>query len=138
MKLETTLPERVGFLHAVPIFDLFALLLIAIMLGPSFITQAGVQVEMPVSRFQVARHSDASVITITQGEPPVLWLERIRVTEEELVKQLEERRQASLQVPVVYLRSDAQISSDFERRIAELALQAGFRVYLLGESKEEP
>lgn len=138
MKLVSTLPERVGFLHAIPIFDLFALLLIAIMLGPSFITQAGIQVEMPVSKFQVARHSDASVISITQGDPPVLWLERVRVTEEALIELLEERRQASLQVPVVYLRSDAQISADFERRVAELALQAGFRVYLLGKSEEGP
>ncbi|MBK1827583.1 ExbD/TolR family protein [Haloferula rosea] len=136
MKLETTLPERVGFLHAVPIFDLFALLLIAIMLGPSFITQAGVQVEMPVSRFQVARQSDASVITITQGEPPVIWLERMQVSEEELVAKLESRRQASIQVPVVYVRSDKQISAEFERRVTELALQAGFRVYLLGRAEE--
>ena len=136
MKLETTLPERVGFLHAVPIFDLFALLLIAIMLGPSFITQAGVQVEMPVSRFQVARQSDASVITITQGEPPVIWLERVQVSEEELVAKLESRRLASIQVPVVYVRSDKQISAEFERRVTELALQAGFRVYLLGRAED--
>ncbi|MGB1130330.1 MAG: biopolymer transporter ExbD [Haloferula sp.] len=138
MKLETTLPERVGFLHALPICDLFALLLIAVLLGPSFITQAGVQVEMPVSRFQVARDSDASVITITPGEPPVLWLEREQVTEEELLERLQERRVASLQVPVVYVRSDHEISAGFERRVAELALHAGFRVYLLGRNLDSP
>ena len=138
MKLESTLPERVGFLHALPIFDLFALLLIAIMLGPSFMTQAGVQVEMPVSRFQVARDSEASVITITQGHPPVLWLGRVQVTEVELLQKLEDRRVSSLQVPVVYLRSDQKITAEFERRVAELALQAGFRVYLLGRNMEGP
>lgn len=138
MKLESTLPERVGFLHAVPIVDLFALLLVAVMLGPSFITQAGVQVEMPVSRFQIARQADASVITITQGEPPVFWLERERVTEEELIERLEGRRKASIQVPVVHLRCDQHIPAEVERRVAELALQSGFRVYLLGRTAEEP
>lgn len=136
MKLETTLPERVGFLHALPIFDLFALLLVAILLGPSFMTQAGVQVEMPVSRFQVARDGSASVITITEGEPPVLWLERQQMTEIELLAELEERRLASLQVPVVYVRSDQNIPAEVERRVAEVALQAGFRVYLLGRNPD--
>lgn len=138
MKLETTLPDRVGFLHALPIFDLLGLLLIVVFLGPSFITQAGVQVEMPVSRFQVARNAEASVITITQGDPPVLWLGREQVSEEELLARLQEGRVGSLQVPVVYVRSDAKINAGFERKVAELALQAGFQVYLIGRNPGSP
>jgi biopolymer transport protein ExbD len=132
MKLVSTLPERVAFLHAIPLFDLFALLLVFILLGPSFVRHSGVRVEMPMSRYQVERDPNAAVITITQGSPMVLWLERERVTEGELIKRLAARREKSGTVPTVYIKSDARIPAEYERRIAESALQQGFRVYLLG------
>ncbi|MEP4079642.1 ExbD/TolR family protein [Haloferula sp.] len=132
MKLVSTLPERAGFLHAIPLFDLFALLLVFIMLGPSFVRHSGVSVEMPMSRYQVERDPNAAVITITQGSPAVLWLERERVSEAELIQRLAERRGQSAAVPTVYIRSDADIPASYERQVAETALQQGFRVYLLG------
>ncbi|MGB6219822.1 ExbD/TolR family protein [Haloferula sp.] len=132
MKLVTTLPERAGFLHAIPLFDLFGLLLVFILLGPSFVRHSGVRVDMPMSRYQVERDPNAAVITITQGNPAVLWLERQRVTEGELIKSLAERREQMATVPTVYIRSDAEIPASFERRVAESALQQGYRVYLLG------
>lgn len=132
MKLVSTLPERAGFLHAIPLFDLFALLLVFILLGPSFVRHSGVRVEMPMSHYQVERDPNAAVITITQGNPAVLWLERARVTEAELIQRLAARREESITVPTVYIKSDAGIPSGYERQVAETALQQGFRVYLLG------
>ena len=132
MKLVSTLPERAGFLHAIPLFDLFVLLLVFILLGPSFVRHSGVRVEMPMSRYQVERDPNAAVITITRGSPAVLWLERQQVSEAELIQQLAQRREESGTVPTVYIRSDADISSAYERQVAETALQQGFRVYLLG------
>ena len=132
MKLVSTLPERAGFLHAIPLFDLFVLLLVFILLGPSFVRHSGVRVEMPMSRYQVERDPNAAVITITRGSPAVLWLERQQVSEAELIQQLAQRREESGTVPTVYIRSDAEISSAYERQVAETALQQGFRVYLLG------
>ena len=137
MKLETTLPERVGFLQFIPIADLFALLLVALLLGQSFVSEAGVQVELPVSRYQLSRASDASVITLTEGEPPVMWLDRERMTEQQLVEALGQIRDRTQGVPSVYLRSDKAVPAGEERRVAELALVAGFRVYLLGQSRRE-
>lgn len=133
MKLRSTLPERAGFLHAVPIFDLFGLLLIAILLGPSFLSQAGVEVDLPVSRYRLARQADTTVVTITPGDPPVLWLGREKVDRETLVERLEARSEASVRAPVAYIRSDESVEAGFERRVAEAALGAGFRVYLLGK-----
>lgn len=135
MKLETTLPDRPGFLHALPLFDLFALLLVLLMLGPSFVNQAGVQVELPVSRFRIEQHPGASVVTLTPGDPPVLWLERERIEEEALLATLALRRERSAGVPVLYLRSAADVPAGSERRIAEGALAQGFRVYLLGRTE---
>lgn len=137
MKLVSTLPERPGFLHAVPIFDLFALLLVFILLGPSFVRHSGVRVEMPISRYQVERDPNAAVITITQGNPAVIWLERERVSESELIQRLAGRREGSSTVPTVYIRSDAAIPASYERQVAETALQQGFRVYLLGRPLEQ-
>jgi biopolymer transport protein ExbD len=137
MKLETSLPERVGLLQAVPAFDLFALLLIAVLLGQSFMNEAGVQVELPVSRYQLSRASDASVITMTEGEPPVLWLDREQVDEAELAERLEAIQSVASGIPNVYLRSDGAVSARHEHRIAEMALAAGFRVYLLGQPGEK-
>lgn len=137
MKLESTLPERVGFLQAVPVFDLFALLLVALLLGQSFMSEAGVQVELPVSRYQLSRTSDASVITLTEGEPPVLFLDRDRMSEEELVEALSTIREKTPGIPSIYVRSDASVDAGHERRIAEVALDAGFRVYLLGQPPEK-
>lgn len=134
MKLVSTLPERVGFLHVVPVFDLLVLLLVFFLVGPSLVNQSGVEVEMPVSRYQVARQADASVITLTKGNPPVIWLGRQQVTAEELVAALAQLRLESLTIPTVYIRSDQEIASRDERAVAESALQAGFKVYLLGRS----
>lgn len=135
MKLETTLPVRAGFLHALPIFDLFALFLVLFLLGPSFVNQSGVEVELPVSRFRVERHADAAVVTLTRGEPPVIWLERQRVAESELVDRLAARREETGGVPVLYLRTEAEVGAGEERRVAELALEQGYRVFLLGRSE---
>ncbi|MEM1082529.1 MAG: biopolymer transporter ExbD [Verrucomicrobiota bacterium] len=134
MKLESTLPERPGFLHAVPVFDLFALLLVFILLGPSFVHQSGVRVDMPLSRYQIERDPNAAVITITQGNPPVLWLEREQVSREELIRRLADRRDGTSAAPAVYIRSDGDIPASFERQVAETALQQDFRVYLLGRA----
>ena len=137
MKLQSSLPERVGFLHAVPILDLFALLLVGLLLGPVFLNQAGVQVELPVSRFQLARSADATVVTVTEGDPPVLWLGRERMEEVELAGRLEEIRAKSATIPVAYIRSDETVDAGAERRVVELVLGAGFRVYLLGKPAVE-
>lgn len=133
MKLQGTLPERVGLLHAVPVFDIFVLILIALLLGQSLVTQSGVEVELPISRYQVARSGDATVITITPGDPPVIWLERDKVTAVELSTKLSELRDASSTVPMVYIRSDKSVPAEYERKIAEAALSSGYRVYLLGK-----
>lgn len=89
---------------------------------------------MPMSRYQIERDPGASVITITPGNPPVLWFGREQVTEKELVYRLTERRQNSTTMPTVYIRSDGEIPAAYERRVAETGLLNGFRVYLLGKA----
>ena len=137
MKLEGTLPKRVGLLHAMPLFDLSVLFLVTIFVGPLFFSQAGVEVELPISQYRLAHHVDAAVITITPGEPPVFWLGRERLTRDELRARLKTRREESARVPMVYVRADRRVASGVDRVVAELALAEGFRVYLIGEPAGE-
>jgi biopolymer transport protein ExbD len=141
MKLESTLPERPGFLFVVPAFNLFALLLVFFLLGPSFVSQSGVAVELPVSRFQMDRQADATVVTVTAGDPPEYWIEREAVSLAELSERLDERRGSDTSpVTTVLLRADQGVSVEVQRQVAEVALLKGFRVYLLGrpESAGDP
>jgi biopolymer transport protein ExbD len=141
MKLESTLPERPVFLFVVPAFNLFALLLVFFLLGPSFVSQSGVAVELPVSRFQMERQADASVVTITAGDPPGYWVEREPVSLGQLSERLDARRGSeSSPATSVLLRVDKGVPVEVQRKVAEIALQKGLRVYLLGqpESVYEP
>ena len=139
MKLESTLPERPGFLFIVPAFNLFALLLVFFLLGPSFASQSGVAVELPVSRFQMERQADATVVTITADDPPGYWLEREPVSLGQLAERLDERRESkSVPATTVLLRVDKGVPVEVQRNVAEIALQKGLRVYLLGQPEGPP
>ena len=132
MKLETTLPDSPGFLIVVPAINLMALLLVFFL--PSLFSQSGVAVELPVSRFQLEQQEDRAVVTVTADNPPVYWLERQQVTFSELSEQLEARRQGDwAPTSTVLLRVDKGVAVETQRNVAELALQKGFRVLLLGQ-----
>jgi biopolymer transport protein ExbD len=137
MKLESTLPERPGFLFVVPAFNVFALLLVFFLLGPSFVSQSGVAVELPVSRFQMERQADATVVTVTAGDPPGYWLEREPVSLGQLSERLDARRGSeSAPATTVLLRVDKGVPVETQRNVAEIALQKGLRVYLLGQPEQ--
>ncbi|WP_193210901.1 ExbD/TolR family protein [Luteolibacter marinus] len=150
MKLESTLPERPGFLFVVPAFNLFALLLVFFLLGPSFVSQSGVAVELPVSRFQLERQAFETVVTVrddgprgvSEFDPPTYWLEHEQVTLGELAERLDARRSSDTSpATTVLLRVDKGVPVEIQREVAEIALQKGLRVYLLGRpegSRDEP
>lgn len=135
MKLETTLDERPGFLHAMPLFDLFALITMLLLLGPLFLSQGGISVEVPTSRFQMQRYGDSVVVTVgSGGEEAPIYLGRQIVTLGELAAQL-----ATLKLDermgraVVLLKTDTQTTVGMERKVSEVALRAGFRLALVGK-----
>lgn len=132
MKLVTTLPESPGFLIVVPAINLMALMLVFFL--PSLFSQSGVAVELPVSRFQLERQEDRAVVSITSDNPPVYWLERQQLSFSQLSEQLDARRQGDwAPTSTVLLRVDKGVSVETQRGVAEMALQKGFRVLLLGQ-----
>lgn len=144
MKLESKLPERPGLLHATPLFDIFALLLLFFLLGPSLVLQSGVRVDPPPSRFQLERFEETLVVTLvtaTLDSSPAIYLGREQVSAPELASRLTELRTDGMaSQAVVLLKSDENIPVKAEREIAETILQSGFRLALVGrlaEAREE-
>ncbi len=137
MKLETTLEERPGFLHVIPLFDLFALVTMMLLLGPLLLSQGGISVEVPSSQFQMQRYGDSIVVTVGPGsEEAALYLGRQAVTLGELMTRL-----ATLKLDermgraVVLLKTDVRTSVGMERKVSEVILGAGFRLALVGETE---
>jgi hypothetical protein len=134
VKLETTLPERPGLLHAVPVLDLFALLWLLVLLGPLMLQQSGVAVSLPPSRFHLERFQDTLVVTLGQDAATArIHLGRDAVTMEELSNRLESlRADGAPATTMVLLQSDAGASVGIEREVVELVLSKGFRLAMVG------
>lgn len=136
MKLEMSLPERPGFLHAVPILNIFALVQLFFLLGPSLVLQSGVAVDLAPSRFQMERYQDSMVVTLGPGEPePRIHFGRDAVTVLELSERLEKlRADGAPTKAIVLLQTDTGTPVGVEREITELVLGKGFRLALVGKN----
>ena len=133
MKLEMSLPERPGFLHVVPILNIFALLLF-FLLGPSLGLQSGVAIDLPPSKFQMERYQNAWVVTLGPGEPnPRIHFGRDSVTRDELSARLDKlREEGAVAKAIILLQTDTPVG--VEREITELVLGKGFRMAMVGKS----
>jgi len=142
MKLELTLPERPGFLHVLPVFNLFLLLILFFMLGPSLVLQSGVTVDLPPSKFQMERFHDTLVVTLGPGPghgTPRLYFQRHPVTQDELAARLDAlRAEGAAAKAVILLQTDAATSVGDERAVAELIVGKGFRLAMVGQPQQKP
>lgn len=139
MKLDTTLPEGVGFLHAVPLFNLFAVLLLCYALGPQLEEKTGVSINMPSSLFQLERFEEAAVVTMTADGTQKMYLGTKSVTMLELDAMLDEQLQHGTSAnPAVVIMADRMVTSDALRQVAEICMRKGLRVVLAGAGRGTP
>lgn len=134
MKLEMSLPERPGLLHAVPVMDIFVLLWLLFLLSSSLLRQSGLTVELPPSRFQLERFQDTFVVTLGPGEnEPRIHFGRDLVSLAELSTRLDQLRGEGARAnSVVLLQSDAGTPVGVEREVTEMVLGKGFRLAMVG------
>jgi biopolymer transport protein ExbD len=139
MKLELSLPERPGFLHALPILNLFALLQLFFLLGPSLVLQSGVAVDLPPSRFQMERYQESIVVTLGAGsDEPAIYLGRDELNLDQLAARLEKlREQGAHHKTLALLKTDKKTPVGTEREVTELLLRKGFRLALVGKTAPE-
>jgi biopolymer transport protein ExbD len=140
VKLEMSLPERPGLLHAVPVLNIFALLWLLFLLAPSLVQQSGVAVELPPSRFQLERYQDALVVTLGPGETePRIHFGRDSVNFSDLAERLEKLRADGANAhAMVLLQTDAGTPVGVERQVTEMVLQKGFRLAVVGANAPGP
>lgn len=140
MRLITTLEDRPGFLHAMPMFDLFVLVMMVLYMGPRLLNQGGVEVELARSQFQLQRFEDTVVVTLGPGiSGSRLYWGREPMTLPQLESRLEEMKEAEegqAGRPVVLLKADRGVRVAEEREVSELIMQAGYRVALVGQLDE--
>ena len=131
-----SLPERPGFLHALPVLDLFALLWLLFLLAPSLLRQSGVAVELPPSGFQLERYQNSLVVTLGPGEgAPRIHLGRDAVTFEDLAARLETLRgDGATADSIILLQTDEGTPVGLERQVTEMVLGKGFRLALVGSN----
>ncbi len=138
MKLETTLPEGVGFLHAIPLFNLFMVLLMCYALGPKLEEKTGVTVNLPSSLFQMERFQEAAVLTLTAEGAERLYLGTRSVNLAELDEHMAElMEQGNRTNSSVVIKADRLVTSEALRQVAEICLRKGFRVILAGDMRSE-
>lgn len=139
MKLETTLDERPGFLHALPLFDLFMTAALLMLIAPAFFIQSGVNVELPVSQFQMQRYRESIVITLHAGKSdPQIYLGREAVDLAQLGARLEEMKSdADLSRAMVLLKTDQSTPSGTQSEIMELVLGLGYKLALVAKNDME-
>ncbi|MDE0835969.1 MAG: hypothetical protein OSA84_06420 [Akkermansiaceae bacterium] len=141
MKLETTLEERPGFLHALPFFDLFMLVTILLLLGPMFLSQSGITIEVATSRFQMQRYPKSIVVTVGPGgRKASLYLGRESITLDELPERLSALKlDDDLARAIILLKTDVGTSVGMERLVSEMILGASFEMALVGrpEARED-
>lgn len=138
MKLVTTLEERPGFLHALPLFDLFSLVGMLLLMSPMFLGSSGVMVDVPVSEFQMERYDDSIVVTLGPGlEKDRLYLGRNAVELADLPALLEKLGEGDVKArTIILLKSDVETSVGIERRVSEIILKSGFKLALVGKAPE--
>jgi biopolymer transport protein ExbD len=139
VKLETTLDERPGFLHALPLFDLFITVTMLLLLGPVFLNQSGVSVELPASQFQMQRYGESIVITLHSGKnEPQIYLGREVVSMDELGSRLEVlKADEVMSRAMVLLKTDIGAPAGMQSKIVDLVLRLGYKIALVGKTEPE-
>lgn len=139
MKLETTLDERPGFLHALPLFDLFVLVIMLLLLGPVFLSHTGISVDLPASQFQMQRYQEAIVVTLhSGGKEPQIYLGSEAISMEVLVAKLQQyKADEKMSRAMVLLKTDVGVPVGKQSEILEVILQMGFKVALVGKTEPE-
>lgn len=128
MKLEMSLPEKPGFLHALPLIDLLALVMLFPLLSTSLAPQAGAEVELPETDFRLQRVSNPIVVSITGGTEPEYWVGKERVVRDQLLEtvKLHTVDWDNGGIPAVLLKVDVS-AQNHGMEVSYMLLREGYR-----------
>ncbi len=128
MKLEMTLPTTPTFLHALPLLDMLALVMLFPVLTTALAPQAGVEVELPETEFRLQRISRPIVVSISGGTQPEYWIGKQKVKRDEVMARVAENAANWSEggKPAVLLKVDKS-AQDIGVDLSFEILRAGYR-----------
>ncbi|MDF1755591.1 MAG: biopolymer transporter ExbD [Verrucomicrobiales bacterium] len=126
MKLESTIPERAGFLYLAPVTD-GILLLIAffVFFGSNNVLKSGVHVDLPASSSTLPSVRNTHIVTVMKGTPPKLFFNESRVDMAQLGAKLASGKVESSHVTIL---ADRDTAYGDVLEAAFLALKFGYQV----------
>ncbi|MGB2092047.1 MAG: ExbD/TolR family protein [Akkermansiaceae bacterium] len=138
MKLHMTLPAKPGFLHMLPGLDIMALILMFPLLGPSFVQQTGIDVQVHESPWRYEQMENPIVLTLgaaTGSEPTPLWINKNEVAMSELESEIERLRseEGGNAITTVVIRSDVSVPSGTEKEVINRVIKLGLKCGLIGK-----
>lgn len=137
MKIELTLNTRPGILHALPMIDILALVMIIPMLSSAFTDIGGINVTLPASDIYEIRKESPIVVTVVGGEDPQVWVNRVKVTRQtylqEVAKQAENWKHGG--AVAIAFKCDVNVPYQVRRKMSEELLIAGYHVRDVGETR---
>lgn len=110
-----------------------------LLLGPVFLNQSGVSVELPASQFQMQRYGESIVITLHSGKnEPQIYLGREVVSMDELGSRLEVlKADEVMSRAMVLLKTDIGAPAGMQSKIVDLVLRLGYKIALVGKTEPE-
>ncbi|MDG1358182.1 MAG: biopolymer transporter ExbD [Akkermansiaceae bacterium] len=138
MKLEMTLPARPGFLHMLPGLDIIALILMFPLLGPSFVQQTGIDVQVHESPWRYEQMDNPIVVTLgaAVGDRVVpVWVNKNEISLAGLETAIEALRSedGGDTITTVVIRSDVSVPSGIEKEVVNRVIKLGLRCGLVGK-----
>ena len=137
MKLEMTLPARPGFLHMLPGLDIIALILMFPLLGPSFVQQTGIDVQVHESPWRYEQMDNPIVVTLgaAVGDEAVpVWVNKDQISLGGLEAAIEALRSedGGEAITTVVIRSDVSVPSGTEKEVVNRVIKLGLHCGLIG------
>ena len=139
MKLELTLPSTPGFLHALPGLDIIALILVFPLLGPSFVQQTGIDVQLHESRWRYEQMDNPVVITLGAGQGTPMWVNKNLVSMENLEEEILKLRaeEGGDAITTAVIRTDVSVPSGVEKSVIDRILNMGLNCGLLNSQSNK-
>ena len=139
MKLELTLPAAPGLLHALPVLDIIALVLVFPLLGPSFVQQTGVTVKLHESPWRYEQMENPVVITLGAGEITPVWVNKKRIAIGHLESEITRLRaeEGGEKITTAVVKSDVSVPSGVEKEVINRVMKLGLNCGLVGKPSRE-
>ncbi|MGB1937585.1 MAG: ExbD/TolR family protein [Akkermansiaceae bacterium] len=121
-----------------PGLDIMALILMFPLLGPSFVQQTGIDVQVHESPWRYEQMENPIVLTLgaaTGSEPTPLWINKNEVAMSELESEIERLRseEGGNAITTVVIRSDVSVPSGTEKEVINRVIKLGLKCGLIGK-----